>query len=281
MSEILDVPTDTVPTDAPPTDSTGWTGEIKVDGAPEVVKNLLETKKWNNVEQIATGYNELEKFTGIGKHLVIPEAEDAEGWNNVYNSLGRPETPDKYIIEDDEVVPLDAELTDKWKQYAHKMGYTQKQMAGAVQFQRDIIKGALEAEAAQQAAAAEAEAAAKEEKVQALKQKLGANYDAEIRGARVVADNLGIYKTLEAKGLASDPEIIEMLIAIKNKTAEGVITPPTPPEPAKMPQDELEELKKNEAFTKRMHPKHKEVMKRFMELNRIIANSPGYKQKSR
>ena len=63
-----------------------------------------------------------------------------------------------------------------------------------------------------------------------------------------------------------------MLIGIKNNTAEGAITPPTPPETNKDPLAELEEIKKSEAFTKRFHPQHKAVMNRYLEVCTEITN---------
>ena len=39
------------------------------------------------------------------------------------------------------------------------------------------------------------------------------------------------------------------------------------------PEDEMEEIKASKEFIERFHPKHKETMARFMELNKIIANS--------
>ena len=282
MTELLDVKTE----------PTGWmspTGEIG-EGAPEVVKTLLEAKKWNNVEQLATGYTELEKFTGTGEHLLIPKDGDAEGWDKVYSQLGRPETHDKYVIEDDKDVPLDDELANKWKQFAQKEGYTQKQMAGAVQFQRDIIKDIMKAEVNQQAevattkATAETAAAADKEKyIETLKQKWGGEvgYKDRLTQARRTADNLGIYQTLEAKGLASDPEIINMLDIINSRTAEGVITLSTPPPPNKTAEVELAEIQKSESFIKEFDPKHKETMARYHELCQIISHTPGYKPRSR
>lgn len=265
MAEILDVPTEPAikaQAGAPGTEPTGWmplTDDLR-NNAPETVKKLLEAKKWGTVEDVFKGYDELEKFTGVGKHLVIPESDDAEGWNNVWNQLGRPENPDGYTLESHEA--LDDELVSNWKKYAHSEGYTQKQMEGAVQFQLDIISSINKAENDQ-----------RETNTQLLKDKWKETYPERITGARMTADSLGIYQTLEAKGLASDPVIIEMLDTIRSRTTEGVITPPTPPSSAKDPLVELEEIKKSEAFTKKFHPQHKAVMKRFMELNQIIANT--------
>ena len=277
MPEIMDVdtePTKPAQTPAPPTEPTGWmspTGEIR-DGAPEKIRELFEKKKWTNIEQGFDSYLELEKFKGIGEHLVIPEAEDAEGWDNVYKQLGRPETYDKYDLAYDGDVQISDELVGQFKQFAHGLGLTQKQFGDLVRFQLDAVAaqtGAYETQLATQ----------KEENTQALKQKWGeANYAVKVKGARIIADSLGIYNTLEAKGLASDPDIINMLDTIANRTSEDVITPPTPPTPTKSPQEELDDIKKSEAFLKKFHPEHKATMLRFMELNQIVANSGQARQ---
>lgn len=269
MSELLDVstePTIEAQTTAPETEPSAWMplSDEQRQSAPENIKKLLEAKKWNSVDDFAKGYSELEKFVGVGKHLVLPSDDNPELWNNVWNELGRPENPDGYTLDGIEDAGLDDELVSKWKQYAHGQGYTQKQMESAVQFQLDIISEANKIE---------------NERVESIKTELTKKYGGEVGfknkmiEARSMADELGIYKTLEAKGIASDPEIIQMLVNMKERTAEGVITPPTPPQPNKNPVEELEEIKKSEAFTKRFHPQHKAVMQRFMELNQIIANS--------
>ena len=79
-------------------------------------------------------------------------------------------------------------------------------------FQRDVIKEVVAAETAQKATQ-------KEKSVAALKLKWGTNgapcsqevFDSKAEKSRGIADQLGIYQTLEAKGLASDPDIIGML----------------------------------------------------------------------
>lgn len=273
MTEIMDVdtePTKPAQTPAPDTEPTGWmspTGEIR-DGAPEAVRNLLEAKKWTNVEQITDGFVNLEKMLGAGEHLFVPEsAEDTEGWNNVYKILGRPETHDKYELSYDGEVEISDELVGQFKQFAHGLGLTQKQFGDVVKFQLDAIAAQGEAYNAQLATQ-------KEENIAALKQKWGeTNYEVKVKGARIIADSLGIYQTLEAKGLASDPTIIEMLDTIASRTAEDVITPQPLTTSAKTPQEELEEIKKSEAFLQKFHKDHKTTMVRYMQLNQDIANA--------
>jgi len=272
MTEILEVDTEPIKpaqTPAPSTEPTGWmspTGEIR-EGAPEKIRELLEKKKWTNVEQFFDSYVELEKFKGIGEHLVIPEAEDAEGWDDVYKQLGRPETYDKYELAYDGDVQISDELVGQFKQFAHGLGLSQKQFGEIVKFQLDAVT-------AQTGAYEEQLTAQKEENIQALKQKWGeANYAVKVKGARIIADSLGIYNTLEAKGLASDPDIISMLDTIANRTAEDVITPQSPATPQKSPQEELNEIKKSESFLKKFHPEHKETMARYMQLCQLVANA--------
>ncbi len=278
MPEILSVDTEPVKpaqTPAPDTEPTGWmspTGEIR-DGAPETVRNLLEAKKWTNIEQIAEGFVNLEQKLGAGEHLFIPESEeDTEGWNNVFKQLGRPETHDKYEVAYEGEVPVSDELVGQFKQFAHGLGLTQKQFNDVINFQLDAVT-------AQTVAYENQLATQKEENIQALKQKWGeVNYEVKVKGARIIADSLGIYQTLEAKGLASDPTIIEMLDTIASRTSEDVISPQSPAPPTKTPQEELDEIKKSESFLKKFDPKHKETMARFMQLNQEVANAGQARQ---
>jgi len=279
MPELLDVSTDpTKPaqTIAPGTEPSSWMplSDEQRSTAPEVIKNLLTDKKWTSFDDVVNGYVDLEKVLGRGEHIFKPESsDDTEGWAKYWGQLGVPDI-DGYEFEADEAVPFAEDLLKRFKEFAHKQHYTKEQAAGAVQFQREIIKEAMAIEAAQAQETTEAEEADKEIVRKALKQKWGGEvaYQNKLVDARRIADELGIYQILEKKGLASDPDIISMLDTIRERTAEGVITPGTPPVPTKSPLEELEEIKKSEAFLKKFHPKHKETMIRFMQLNQEIAN---------
>lgn len=271
--EILQVDTEPAKpaqTTAPGTEPTGWmspTGEIR-DGAPEAVANLLQAKKWNNVQQIVDNYVKLEQQQGgSGKYLVIPEAEDAVGWDNVYKELGRPETYEKYELGYEGDVEISDELVGQFKQFAHGLGLTQRQFDDVVKFQLDVVTAQTEAYENQAIAD-------KETNIQALKQKWGeTNYEVKVKGARIIADSLGIYNVLEAKGLASDPDIINMLDTIASRTSEDVITSQTPRVIQKTPQERLNEIKQSDEFNQKFHVDHKRVMAEYMDLNQQIANA--------
>ncbi len=285
MTELLEVSTEPVmnaQTVAPGSEPSSWMplSEEQRNTAPETIKTLLETKKWTSFDEVANGYVDLEKILGKGEHIFKPESlDDTEGWTKYWGQLGVPET---YEFEADEAVPFSEDIIKRFKEFANKEHYTQEQAAGAIQFQREIIKEAIAVETQAEADALTADNADKEVVRKALIQKFGGEvaYQSKMVEARQIADSLGIYQTLEKKGLTSDPEIIGMLTDIAAKTAEGVITPTPLPPPGKTAADEMEEVKKSEAFLNKFHPKHKEVMGRFMELNKIIANQ-GQARKNR
>jgi len=274
MAEILDTDTD-VETNVETTTETagnepenateGW---ITPDGqfsenAPEEVKSLLESKKWKSVNDLVKGYKELEKLTGSGKHLTIPEDDNPEAWEKVYDAIGRPESPDKYEIQYDGDVPIDDELVGQFKQYAYKLGLNQKQFNDTVAFQLDVVEAQLKAQEEERAAAAKL-----------LKEKWGeANYENKILQSRKIADELGIYKTLEKKGLASDPDIIMMLDTIASKTSEDAIKDSDSEQTGqKSPEERLAEIKRSEAFTQRFHPDHKKIMAEYLAITQQLAN---------
>lgn len=265
MDELLTKPAQTI---APDTEPSGWMspdGEFR-NGAPEGIQALLDAKKWTNVGQLADAYGELEKFKGIGEHLVIPETEDAEGWSDVFNKLGRPESHDKYEFTYDGDVKLSDELTGQFKEFAHELGLSQKQFQDIVSFQLDAVGAQSQAYDTQ----LETDKAAA---METLKAKYGADTPTKITGAREIAEQLGIYETLERKGLASDPDIIDMLATIKGRTAEDVIAPQTATVIETTPLERLAEIKKSDSFTQKFHPDHRKTMAEFMALNQEIANS--------
>lgn len=267
--DVTTEPAKPAQTTAPVTEPSQWMpldDEFR-NSAPDNVKDLIAKKGYTHLGQIFDSYSELETFKGVGEHLVIPESEDdVEGWDKVRAQLGWVGAANKYKFNYEGDIPINDELLGQFKEYANKKRWSQKEFEDTVNFQ-------LEAVAAQEEAYKAQTKAQKEENIQALKQKWGeANYEVKVKGARIIADSLGIYQTLEAKGLASDPDIINMLDTIASRTTEDVITP-VAPVITKTPQERLEEIKKSEAFTSKFHPDHSKIMSEYMKINQQIANS--------
>jgi len=272
MTELMDVPMKPAQSDAPASEPTSWmnsNGDFG-DGAPENVRTLLEKKKWTNINQLADGYTELEKFKGVasGKHIALPEdMNDQEAMSKIYNQLGRPETSDKYEYTNNTDIELSDELMSGFKEFAHKHNYTQSQLEGAIDFQLEAVKAGNEIFEQQQAAA-------REESVSAMKQKWQTEYEPTMTKINATAEKLQVKEYFEQLGIDKDPRIVNMLLTIANSDSEDAIDTTKGETPlATTLQDQLKEIVKSDAFTQRFHPDHKETMARYMELNTRIANA--------
>ena len=282
MTELLDVntePVKTAQTEAPGTEPSSWMplSDEQRNAAPDSVKALLEAKQWSAAEQIANGYMDLEKVLGKGDHIFKPEsAEDADGWAKYWQQLGVPDDINGYEFEADEAVPFDEATLGKFKEFSKKINLNKEQAPALIKFQREIIKEAMAIEAQEKEEAVATAEAEKEIVRKALVQRCGGEvaYQNQIKDAREMADNLGIFQAAERLGISREPEFIGMLMDMAAKTTEGILTKDTPPASnTKTPQDELKEIMESDTFKNKFAPGRKEVMKRYMELNHIIANA--------
>ncbi len=270
MTEVIDIkePVKPAQANAPITEPTSWmplTDEQR-GNAPENVKNLLEQTKWSSVEDIVKGYDELQKFTGIGEHLVIPRPDDAVGWENIYDKLGRPESADKYEFTNESGVEISDELVTGFKAFAHKEGYTQKQLEGAISFQLDAVKASDEIYKTQTAERIE-------KNILGMKTKWGeAQYEPTITRIDDAMQKLGVLEYFREIGIDKDPEIINMMLTIANSEAEDIIER-TEAVPQKSAQQELDEIKASKPWMEKFHADHKKTVERALELSRIISQA--------
>lgn len=269
MTEIMEAgPVKVAQTEAPATEPSGWMtpdGTIR-DGAPEAVANLSKTKGWDTVEKIVEGFVGLEKFKGVGEHLVIPEADDAEGWSAVYKQLGRPEDHAGYELKYEGDVQISDELTGQFKQFAHGLGLTQNQFAEIVNFQLDAVGAQTEAHTTLAGENREAN-------IEAMKGKWGQEYDATDKRIDDMAQKLGVLEFFRDQGIDKEPEIVNMLLTISNSDREDTLTGQPPAPSAKTSQERLREVMASDAYKDKFHRDHKAVMVEYMQLNHDIANS--------
>lgn len=161
----------------PPNGGTApWYGQVD-----DATSAYITNKGWDNPVKAIESYRNLEKFAGGSKNLLEvpgPDAEQAK-LDEFYNRLGRPDAPEKYDLK----VPEGGspELTDWFKQTAHKHGLTTKQ-AGALFNEWNAKSGetmqSMEAEMRQQS----------EKAIGDLKKEWGQGFDKQIdMGKRAVA----------------------------------------------------------------------------------------------
>jgi len=104
------------------TDSSDWMG-----GFNEELKGYVQAKGFKDPASVVDSYKGLEKLLGAPKDrlLKLPEKEDASEWGDIYNKLGRPQTPKDYKFET--VEGVDPKLGEWAKENFHKLGLSQKQ----------------------------------------------------------------------------------------------------------------------------------------------------------
>lgn len=91
------------------------------------LKGYVQNKGWKDPSELAVGYKNLEKLLG-GEKVPLPKgAEDKEGWDRVYDALGRPKTPDEYKLAPDGQQPT--EFTKAAAAKFHELGINAQQAA--------------------------------------------------------------------------------------------------------------------------------------------------------
>lgn len=110
---------------AAPAEPSGWT-----DGLSEDAQGYVENKGWDSADQLLSSYRSLEKTTGAPPDQImrIPqEADDAEGWSDVYSKLGRPKTADAYELDVPDLPEGSVDMTSDMRNWAHEAGLSQRQ----------------------------------------------------------------------------------------------------------------------------------------------------------
>lgn len=99
------------------------------DGVQDAeIKTWVAAKNYPSVEAALTGHRSLEKLLGSDQRLILPkDPTDKAAWDKVWNTLGRPDSPDKYTFQAPEDVKVDKDLADGFAKVAHETGITQAQ----------------------------------------------------------------------------------------------------------------------------------------------------------
>lgn len=104
-----------VATAPPATSTTGF--DWKSVGVDDAGLNLVNDRQWKSPADLLKSYTNLEKLTGVpaDKLIRLPKDNDPAAWNEVYAKLGRPESPEKYVIPVPDGQPKEfASEASKW-----------------------------------------------------------------------------------------------------------------------------------------------------------------------
>lgn len=143
----------------------------------------VQNKGWKDPVELATGYRNLEKLLG-GEKIPMPKgAEDVEGWNRVYEQLGRPKTAEEYklpIPEGD-----DGAFSKTAANWMHKAGLNQQQAEMISKEWNEFQAAAIAQQQQEMSQKAEAD-------MQSLRSEWGGAYDENIQMAKVAVREYGL-----------------------------------------------------------------------------------------
>ena len=186
------------PTSAAPEQSQPWYSGIQ----DENLRGYAELQGFQKPEDMITKFKtqaEIVEASKLNNALVLPsDPDDADGWNGVYNKLGRPEKPDEYGIKAPE--GQSPEFANTTAQWMHEAGLNTKQAQALAGKWNEYA-------AAQQQAAIQAKEVEAKNQEESFRRERGSNADRDIELARRAfkssglqdGDDVAIYNALGAK----------------------------------------------------------------------------------
>jgi hypothetical protein len=154
---------------------------------PEL-KESIGKRGFSDVETLAKSYRELEKAYSSGEKMPLPKGnDDLEGWNKVYDRLGRPKTPEEYGIQSE-----DKEFGEFTAKTFHEVGLNANQAKAIADKHAEFVAKRAELAAEERAKASIAD-------MESLKKDWGAAHDQNMEIARRAAKEFGITPELADK----------------------------------------------------------------------------------
>ena len=240
---------------------------------PEGLRAEPSLQTFDSVDKLAKSYvNAVKKIGGDPANLVsLPQ--EGESWDNFYNQMGRPETPDGYEFGDDP----DNEL-EFYRNATHQLGLTQDQAQNMLDLYASVQEEQNEAN--DQATADFAVNSQIE-----LKREWGADYDGRLDQAQRA---FGQFATpefsalMDETGLGNHPELVKAFAKIGAMLGEDKLIVGTglgqsriTPHDAK---DQIQSLYSDPEFSKayrdNKEPGHKAAMEKMDKLFRTAYPGP-------
>lgn len=244
-------------------------------GLSESLRQNPVVQKYGSQEEAIKGLINAQGL--IGKKGLEAPADDwkPEQWNDFFNKLGRPETPDNYKFTSTmpEGVTRNEAMEKHFAKQMHSYGLTQKQ---AESMHGDFLNY-LQQQGNADKQARQAEEAAGYEK---LKAELGDKFEAHSVAAFRTAKEYGgpeLAKLLDEKGIGNHPVLVRAFASIGMHMAEDSLRSGRGASTFTMGKDgavaQISELKLNkdfmDSFQNMRAPGHKEAVKKWNDLHNV------------
>lgn len=190
-----------------PTETSPATGNWYDKFENEELKGYVQNKGWKDPSELAVGYQNLEKLLGSEKIPMPKGADDADGWNRVYQALGRPNTPDEYGLK-----TPDGQVTDFSKAASSKfyeLGLSAQQASNLTEWWNGQQQAFNEQQQAQLAQNTEAQ-------IGELRKEWGGAFDENVELGRRAAREFGLNqeKLTALEGALGTGELLKFMSQI-------------------------------------------------------------------
>ena len=251
-----------------PTVAKSWKEAI-----PEDLRNDPNISKFTELEALAKSYVNATRMIGQDKVAVPNNNSTDDQWNEVYDKLGRPESPDKYKLEiKSDAVPLDEGAIKSFAENAHQLGLNNKQAQGILEFYKNSMEGSVQQnQIDMETAQSQAE--------QELRKEWGGNYEANIKKAGAVAKanmdaNILDMQLKDGTRLGDHPSIIKGFANIANLMSEDKLVS-TESEGMSQAIDYSAEISKivndrDGPYWNKAHPDHDKVVQQVFNLRTMM-----------
>lgn len=181
---------------------------------------------FKGIEGLARSYVSTKKLVGGdgSEFFKIPtEKTTPEERDKFYNTLGRPETPDKYVVpktvvDQQEALMISTDTLTEFGKTAHQLGLSNTQYGAVTEWYAGYIKTQTDALGAQMTKARDTAEAT-------LKNEWGASYDEKLTLANQALDELGradptLKDFMKDSGLGNDPRLLRVFETIGRSMKE-------------------------------------------------------------
>ena len=193
-----------------------WTSGISEElRAEPMIQNL------GSLEDLAKGYVHAQHMIGSDKVVIPGKTASEDEYNDFYNALGRPDTPNGYTVPTENMpdIKMDESLQNEFFEESHRLGLTDNQVAGLMRWQAEKAFGA-------EKQAFEAQEMSVEDSIQKLQSEFGDAYDEKIALAQEAVYQFGgdeLMDYLDSSGIGNSPQIIKAFAEIGKMIASDEI----------------------------------------------------------
>jgi len=239
----------------------------------EEFRNDPNIAKFTEIDALAKSYINATRMIGSDKVIVPNQNSNEDHWNEVYDKLGRPQSPDKYKFEiKSDVVPFEETSIKQFAENAHKLGLNNKQAQGILEFYKNNVEqSAKQSQIDIETAQAQSQ--------QQLRQEWGRAYDEKLTKAKSIAQanfSKELLNTQLKDGtvLGDNPEIIKGFANIANLLSEDKIIS-TESESVNQGRDIQTEISKimddkSGPYWNKSHPDHSKMVQQMFTLREML-----------